>query len=141
MAISFHPKPGAILICNYQTGFVEPEMVKTRLCVVITPRLRRREGLCTVVPLSMTAPPTVCDYHCEVEFERELPKPWAGKLRWAKCDMFSTVSHKRLSPIGVGRGPGGVRKYIYPEVTAEQLKTIRASVLCALTFQQLTQYL
>jgi len=141
MALSFHPNPDAILICNYQTGFVEPEMVKTRLCVVVTPRLRRRERLCTVIPLSLTPPEHVCDYHREIEFERELPKPWEGKKRWAKCDMFATVSHGRLSPIGVGRGPSGTRKYIYPTVSLEQLKEIRAGMLCALTFQQLTQYL
>lgn len=42
MALTFHPKPGAILVCDYDTGFVPPEMVKKRLCIVITPRLRRR---------------------------------------------------------------------------------------------------
>ena len=140
MAISFHPEPGAILICDYTTGFVPPEMVKKRLCVVITPRLRRRDGLCTVVPLSASEPKPVCDYHFAVELEREVPG-WSGTLKWAKCDMFGTVSHGRLSPIGVGRGENGKRKYIYPKVTAEQLRGIRCGVLCALTFRELTQYL
>lgn len=141
MAITYHPTPGAILVCDYETGFIEPEMVKTRLCVVITPRLRRRDGLCTVVPLSTTPPNPVCDFHFDVEFPRQLPKPWAGASKWAKCDMFSTVSYARLSPIGIGRLPDGRRKYLYPHVTEEQLKGIRCGVLCALTFQKLTQHL
>jgi mRNA interferase MazF len=141
MAITFHPTPGAVLVCNYQTGFIEPEMVKTRLCVVITPRLRRRDGLCTVVPLSTTAPDPVEDYHFEVEFARELPRPWEGDRKWAKCDMLSTVGYGRLSPIGIGRGPDGKRRYIYPHVLPGQLKAIRAGVLCALTLRELTQHL
>ncbi|MBI1406518.1 MAG: hypothetical protein GC145_10380 [Caulobacter sp.] len=141
MAITFHPEAGSILVCNYQTGFQEPEMVKTRLCVVITPRLRKRDGLCTVVPLSTTAPYPAEDYHCTVAFERELPRPWEGQEKWAKCDMLATVGFQRLSPIGVGRGPGGQRKYIYPKVTADELLAIRKGVLCALTFRELTAYL
>jgi Uncharacterized protein conserved in bacteria len=139
MAISFHPSPGQIFVCDYDTGFQQPEMVKRRLCVVITPRLRSRNGLCTVVPLSTTAPAEPMDYHCEIEFERELPKPWDGKSKWAKCDMLATVAYHRLAPIGVGR-KGGARKYIYPKVTADQLIAIRKSVLCALDIRDLTTY-
>ncbi len=141
MAITFHPSPGAILVCNYQTGFVAPEMVKTRLCVVITPRLRRRTGLCTVVPLSTTAPVPPEDYHCEVHFPKSLPRPWEGTSKWVKCDMLATVSYDRLSPIGVGRDQNGKRKYIYPHVTADELKAIRKGVLCALMLRELTNHL
>jgi mRNA interferase MazF len=141
MALSDHPTPGAILVCDYNTGFQEPEMVKTRLCVVITPRLRRRNGLCTVIPLSTTAPDPVEDYHYEVQLARELPRPWEGPAKWAKCDMLATVGYGRLSPIGIGRGNDGKRRYIYPHVTTEQLKAIRCGVLCALTFRELTAHL
>jgi uncharacterized protein YifN (PemK superfamily) len=139
--ISYHPKPGAVLVCNYQTGFQSPEMVKTRLCVVITPRLRRREGLCTVVPLSTTAPIEVCDYHHLVEFSPELPRPWEGAAKWAKCDMLATVGHHRLSPIGVGRHADGRRRYIYPHLSDENLREIRRGALCALTLHSLTERL
>jgi hypothetical protein len=44
IVLKFHPKPGAILVCDYR-GFVEPEMVKTRLCFVVSPRLRKRKYL------------------------------------------------------------------------------------------------
>ncbi|KAK0334529.1 type II toxin-antitoxin system PemK/MazF family toxin [Brevundimonas aurantiaca] len=141
MAITFHPRVGTILLCDYGTGFIEPEMIKLRLSVVISPRLRRREGLCNVVPLSTTPPHEVCDYHYNLELERDLPRPWEGREKWAKCDLFAAVSHKRLSLIGVGRGPDGSRKYIQPCVTEQQLKSIRASVLCALSLQQLTRHL
>lgn len=141
MAITYHPTPGAILVCDYQTGFMEPEMVKRRLCVVITPRLRRRDGLCTVIPLSTTAPEPAEDYHYEVAFGRELPRPWHGPSKWAKCDMLATVGYKRLSPIGVGRDAGGNRKYIYPFVNTNDLKEIRRGVLCALSLRGLTEHL
>ena len=141
MAITYHPKPGDILICDYDTGFRTPEMVKRRCCIVITPRLRRRDGLCTVVPLSTTPPAPPQDYHCEVEFERELPRPWEGACKWAKCDMLATVGYHRLSPIGVGRGPDGKRRYIYPRISLDQLKEVRRAVLCALALGELTQHL
>ncbi len=141
MAITYHPKPGAILVCDYQTGFREPEMVKVRLCVVITPRLRRRDGLCTVVPLSTTAPDPVQDYHHEVQLQPELPRPWQGSAKWAKCDMLATVGFHRLSPIGLGRDAAGKRRYIFPHVAPDQLKEIRRAVLCALTLRELTAYL
>jgi mRNA interferase MazF len=141
MTLSYHPAPGAILVCDYDTGFREPEMVKRRLCVVITPRLRRRDGLCTVVPLSTTAPDEPQDYHCELQFARPLPKPWPGDRKWAKCDMLATVGYARLSPIGIGRDAQGKRRYIYPHLAADQLKDIRRAVLCALSLRELTIYL
>lgn len=141
MAITYHPAPGAILVCDYSTGFKEPEMVKRRLCVVITPRLRSREGLCSVVPLSTTAPVPAENFHFEVHFPRELPRPWEGANKWAKCDMIATVGHQRLSPIGVGRDANGKRKYIYPFVTPDQLKEIRRAVLCGLSLSALTIHL
>ncbi|WP_090665161.1 type II toxin-antitoxin system PemK/MazF family toxin [Belnapia rosea] len=55
MAITFHPHPGAILICDFSTGFRPLEMVKARPAVVLSPR-RRAGGLVTVVPPSSTPP-------------------------------------------------------------------------------------
>jgi hypothetical protein len=46
--LKFHPEPGTILIRDYTTGFREPEMVKRRPIVTISPRLKRRDGLITV---------------------------------------------------------------------------------------------
>jgi mRNA interferase MazF len=141
MAITYHPAPGAILVCDYSTGFKEPEMVKRRLCVVITPRLRSRGGLCSVIPLSTTAPVPAENFHFEVNFPRELPQPWDGTSKWAKCDMIATVGHQRLSPIGVGRDASGKRRYIYPFTTPDQLKEIRRAVLYGLSLGALTIHL
>ena len=56
MPLTFHPRPGAVLMCQYEPGFVKPEMVKRRPVIVIAPRLRHRDKLCTVVPLSGERP-------------------------------------------------------------------------------------
>jgi mRNA interferase MazF len=53
MGIQFAVAPGIILLCDYSRGgFQAPEMVKRRPAIVISPRLRHRDGLCTVVPVS-----------------------------------------------------------------------------------------
>ena len=56
MALKFHPKPGTILVCDFRQGFRAPEMIKRRPVVVVSPRLRNRTDLCTVVPLSTIEP-------------------------------------------------------------------------------------
>jgi len=50
MSIPYHPEQGTILICDFK-GFIDPEMVKRRPVVVVSPRLRQRGKLCAVVPL------------------------------------------------------------------------------------------
>lgn len=127
MALMYHPKAGAILVCDYCTGFVPPEMVKARPVVVVSPRLRHRNDLCTVVPLSTTAPDPVEDYHCSIMLPRPLPKPFDTLPMWAKCDMLSTVSFKRLNLISIGR-----RQYITPAVGDNNLEQIKRCILYAL---------
>lgn len=94
MPLSIHPEVGTILVCNY-SGFREPEMVKSRLAVVISPRLKRRNNLCTVVPLSTTDPQPVEEFHHLVTLPREVPG-FEGLSKWAKCDMLATVGFHRL---------------------------------------------
>lgn len=132
MALSFHPKPGTILVCDYDTGFRPPEMVKRRPAVVISPRLRRRDGLCTVVPLSGTAPIPPEAYHWPLELERALPKPWNSDRFWVKADMLATVAFHRLELISLGRDQEGKRKYLNFQVKEEVLASIRQCVLYAL---------
>ncbi len=55
MALKFAPKMGTIILVNFDKGFVPPEMVKKRLAVVISPTIKERGKLVTVVPL--TQPP------------------------------------------------------------------------------------
>lgn len=56
MPLSYYPSPGEIVLCDYATGFIPPEMVKLRPVVIVSPRLRKRGDLVAVVPLSTTAP-------------------------------------------------------------------------------------
>lgn len=127
MPISYHPKIGTILICDYSRGFLPPEMVKVRPCIVISPRLRRRTGLCTVVPLSTSPPDLAMDYHCLITLERPLPRPFSAAEMWAKCDMVATVSFERLSLIRVGGG-----KHIAPELPKMDIERIRAALIAGL---------
>jgi uncharacterized protein YifN (PemK superfamily) len=107
-------------------------MIKTRLAVVVSPRLRKRDQLCTLVPLSTTPPVEAQKYHCLIRFDRRLPKPWEAQDCWVKADMLSTVSFARLTPIGVGRDHEGKRKYIYPKVKDEEFQRIMECVQHAL---------
>lgn len=139
--INFHPKQGALLLCRFEPGFKAPEMTKTRVVVVMTPRLRRRDGLCTVIPLSTTPPHQAQDYHCEVEMTPELPAPWEGASKWAKADMLSTVGFERLSLIGLGRDHEGKRKYSQQRVSDKDFKQLQACMLHALNVGRLTPHL
>lgn len=132
MPLTYHPKPGDILVCDYNTGFTAPEMVKRRPIIVISPRLRRRNGLCTVVPLSTTQPDVEEDYHCRISMCPTLPKPWDSSWMWVKADMIATVSFERLELI---RGPKdfqGKRKYLQCRIDDSSLQAIRRCVLFAL---------
>lgn len=57
MTIKIHPDVGQILICDFN-GFSQPEITKRRPVINLTPR-RRVGTVCTVVPLSTTAPDPV----------------------------------------------------------------------------------
>ncbi|WP_432431527.1 type II toxin-antitoxin system PemK/MazF family toxin [Chelatococcus daeguensis] len=96
-----------MLICDFDSGFREPEMVKRRPVVVISPRLKRRTGLVSVVPLSTTPPDPIEDYHCEVRMEPPLPTPFDSPTAWVKADMPYTVGFQRLELVRTGRDQYG----------------------------------
>jgi len=131
MPLTFHPRPGMVLICDFNTGFKAPEMIKRRPVVVISPRPRRSNRLCTIVPLNSTAPNPVEPFHHRMD-PRSLPGKLARKETWAKCDMLATVSLERLDRVMVGKEPGGKRIYVADPVTAEDLEAIRRGVMIAL---------
>ncbi|MGH9958192.1 MAG: type II toxin-antitoxin system PemK/MazF family toxin [Pyrinomonadaceae bacterium] len=66
MPIIFHPKAGAVLMCDFN-GFRKPEMIKTRPVVIVSPNHLNRHGLYSVVPLSTTAPNRIEPYHYKLE--------------------------------------------------------------------------
>lgn len=128
MAIHFHPDPGTVLICDF-SGFRAPEMIKRRPVVVISPRFRQRNGLCTIVPLSLTRPRTVCDFHCELTFDPVLPDPYNAPRMWVKADMIYAVSFDRLSLPCLGKDETGKRIYDVRRIGEADLLQVRTCVL------------
>ncbi|MGA7438778.1 MAG: type II toxin-antitoxin system PemK/MazF family toxin [Luteibacter sp.] len=124
------PKAGAILMCDYPSCFVPPEMVKTRPVIVVGPALPGRSDLVTVVPISGSSPKVIFDYHCELPAD-VLPTFMRldGKPRWAKCDMVNTLSLARLHPV---QGPRDAktrkRSYEYLFLPASLLDRVRWGV-------------
>ncbi len=117
MAISFFPKAGNVLICDFR-GYISPEMVKMRPVIVVSPNHLKRPGLVTVVPLSNTPPDPVEPYHYKVNGN---PVPGSGAVDcWAKCDMVATVSIYRLDRKKISRG-----NYAVGYVSMEQVREVR----------------
>lgn len=139
MPLTYYPAPGEIVLCNYGTGFIAPEMVKLRPVVVISPRLRRRADLVAVVPLSTTPPNPAGLHHCSFTLVRPLPAPFQEPQMWAKCDMLATVALSRLDRFRDGRvAGGGARRFRTGNVSAAQLVEIRKAILNGLGLGSLT---
>jgi mRNA interferase MazF len=132
MALQFPPTPGDVVICDFDTGFRPPEMIKRRLAVVVSPRLRHRDGLCTVVPLSTTAPLREVPYQCKIALPYPPPPPFSDIEAWAKADMLATVGFARLDLMRTGRDHTGKRKYLKMRLLPADLAAIRACMLNAL---------
>lgn len=140
MAIQIHPEQGSIVICDF-AGFVAPEMIKRRPAVVISPRLRRRDGLCTVVPLSTTPPNPICPYHFKLHVTPVLPAPYNADFHWVKADMVYTVSFQRLYLPFDGKDASGKRKYDVRIIDRADLLKIQECMLHGLGLPHLTSYL
>ena len=141
MAIREHPAIGTILKCDYETGFLPPEMVKRRAVVVVSPKITGRYKLCTVVPLSTTPPDPVRQYHCQVDLPDELPDWLQKRGVWVKADMMAAVSFDRLDLIRYPKNRQGRRTYCYKAVSDENLRKIRKALLAGLGLAQLTKSL
>lgn len=138
MPIEYHPKRGAIVVANFDQGFRKPEMVKRRLCVVVSPKFRHRSGLCTVVPLSRSAPDPVMPYHYAFEVPFEMPPEWGNAERWAKCDMICAVGFHRLEWLRLGKDRTGRRRLQRAPLPAAHLRGIVDGVLAGLGVRSLT---
>jgi mRNA interferase MazF len=134
MPLAFHPLSGTVVICDFSTGFAAPEMVKIRPVVIVSPRFRRRSNLCTVVPLSTTAPDPVETYHHHLSVGA-YPPAGASPV-WAKCDMLATVALTRLDRVKVGR-----REYATFMMPDGDMLAIQRGILCALGLDRLTCHL
>lgn len=140
--LQFHPEPGTILMCDFdKLGLKEPEMVKFRPVVVISPRLKRRDDLLSVVPLSTTEPTELMPYHFVLELDPPLPEPWNSPRMWVKADMIYTVRFDRLDLVRTGRDHTRKRRYLTRAISKVQMTGLRARVLNGLGMPGLTKHL
>jgi uncharacterized protein YifN (PemK superfamily) len=123
--IGFFPKHGHVLMCDFSTGFVLPEMVKNRPVVVISREDTHGRKLCTVVPLSTTTPFPIHPWHVLIQ-SNPLGEQGAATTVWAKCDMLYTVSFARLDK--PHRKKQGKREYFAPKLLVTEIKAVRDGV-------------
>ncbi len=138
MAITYHPPRGAIVCADFDQGFKVPEMVKRKLCVVVSPPIEARPGLCTVVPLSKSEPEAVQPYHYQFQIPFQLPPYWGNDPRWAKCDMICAVGFHRLDLLRLGKNRSGVRQYQLNTLSSIHLAKIGDCILAGLGLPPLT---
>lgn len=127
MPLTYQPPAGVVVYCDF-SGFVQPEMVKTRPVVVLA-RNKKNNKLVTVVPISSTEPDTLQAYHHEL-----LPNPIPDKpgvRSWAKCDMLTTVFIARLDRVKQ-KLPNGKRTYLTPAISRSDFQAIQQCVVNAL---------
>ena len=127
MTLPYLPKPGEVLVCNFDDGgFMPPEMVKRRPVVVVSRKDSHDRKLCTVVPLSSTPPAERKIWHHPLPHVR-VPGFDDTEDRWAKCDMLSTVSFRRLTkPYRLTMGHG--RQFIGVYLSDEDLACVRLCI-------------
>jgi len=125
MALQFFPRAGQVLLCDF-SGFKPPEMVKKRPVIVVSPRLPYRSQLAAIVPISLTEPRHGLPYCCRLSKNYHPLEP-DDLPSWAKCDMLVNISLERLEAFKIGR-----RQYASANLTPEDLKAVRWSVLCGL---------
>lgn len=123
MALKYQPKEKSVVMCDF-SGFIAPEMVKTRPVVVIS-KHKKNGGLVTIVPLSTTKPEPLEPYHYPMPSN---PLPDKSNIQcWAKCDMVYTVSLARLDRYKLKK-----REYIVPVINNEDFEQIQKAVAKAL---------
>lgn len=62
--------------------------------------------LCTIVPLSTTAPSRVLPHHAEIVLKPPLPAPYDNPRMWVKGDIVLTVAFHRLRLLFSGWAQG-----------------------------------
>jgi len=117
----YNIKTGNVLICDFDRGFIPPEMVKVRPVVVISRASTHYRRLCTIVPLSTTPPNPIEAWHVPL-VQHPLPYWSNDNQAWVKCDMIYTVSFDRLDR--PHRKRGGKRIYLTEKVSVEDLAAI-----------------
>lgn len=109
MTLHFQPHFGQTLICDFPSEFRQPEMIKRRPVICISPKFRNRYGIATVVPLSTTEPTVTSGYCVEINLETIIYPKFNSLKCWAKCDMLYSLSYSRLSVPYMGKDSSGKR--------------------------------
>jgi uncharacterized protein YifN (PemK superfamily) len=124
VGLSFVPAPGSIVICNFE-GYVQPEMVKIRRVVVISPMRTFKyvtDATVIVVPLSEVEPWPTLPWHHRIPSGR-----YAGlRTCWVKGDLIAHVGLVRLDRVLHGR------VWIVPILHADDLFAVRSAVANAI---------
>lgn len=128
MALLYHPQVGTILRVDLNEGFRVPEMRKRRPAVVVSPQLEGRSQLCTIVPLSTTAPRIPQKYNCSIEMDPALPFPYNNPKMWVKADMIMCVAFHRLKLLERGKGENGERVYDIRVISDEKMQEIKECI-------------
>lgn len=131
MTLPYFPKPGEVLVCNFDSGFRPPEMVKVRPVIVVSRKDSHSRRLCTVVPISTTPPQNPMPWHIPLPHVRVPSFPHTTE-QWAKCDMLSTVSFDRLCKPYRSTMRSG-RQFIGVFLHDEDLVAVRAAITSYLT--------
>jgi uncharacterized protein YifN (PemK superfamily) len=139
LAITYHPGRGTVLCANFDRGFKVPEMVKRRLVVVMSPPIEARHGLCTIIPLSRSAPERVQPYHYRFRIPFQMPAKWGNDDRWAKCDMVCAVGFHRLDLVRLGKDRAGARRYQLNTLSDMHLRNISNCMLASFGLPPLTE--
>ena len=109
-------------MCDFDTGFKPPEMVKRRPVVVVS---RRHRNIATVVPLSTVQPEPMEACHYEMSLD-SMPRSLRDERCWAKCDMVTCAGFWRLDRVRDGKCPKtGKRLYVAYPILDDDLEQIR----------------
>ena len=137
MSLPFHPEQGTIVICDF-AGLNTPEMTKRRPALVVSPKFRCRDRLCTIVPFSTTPPRPVELYHYKLTMDPVLPDPYSSGTQWVKADMLYTMSLDRLSFPFCGKDENGKRIYDVRIISGPDLIEIQKCLLHGIGLSALT---
>jgi len=87
--------------------------------------------MCSIVPLSTSAPSPVLPHHLEIELDPPLPKPYDRPRMWVKADIVLTVAFHRLRFLFV-TSASGERVYDKRILDHQLMDQVRACVRAGL---------
>jgi len=125
MPLAFVPDQGQILMCDFTTGFMRPEMQKIRHCVVVSPK--RHIGTCLIVPLSLDRPDIIENWHYRIP-QNVYPCMAQNADIWAKGNMLTHAAFNRLDrPL---ENQAHVRRLLQPAHLKAILITVAYAINC-----------